>query len=259
MSVSVKQESAIIQLLSEKLDSKLKKYSRETTSMPFLVKLMQDQEKVAAYSFIHSLVTTLGMSVYEQISLILVEDRCTECFRSYDIGGNISKPQKSAIDGIMRDLRNGTRKPDFNSEVVEVLAADPKDGKYQKEGTKVDFYMLRDGIENYFEIKTAKPNIDIFTKTKTKLLEWVARRRQPVKTFLALPYNPYHPEPYERFANQGFFSPRCDLLVGNEYWDFLSGENTYEELLEIFDRVGKEYKVRINQKIQEVAKTTMNF
>ncbi len=259
MGINKNQELEIIELLSQKLDAKLKKYSRETTSMPFLVKLMQDQEKVASYSFIHSLVTTLGMSVYEQISLILVEDRCTECFRSYNIGGNISKPQKSTIDKIIRELRNGARKADFKSEVAEVLTADPKYGKYQKEGTKIDFYMLRDGVEHYFEIKTTKPNIDIFTKTKTKLLEWVARRRQPVKVFMALPYNPYHPEPYTRFTNIGLFTQGQDLLVGKEYWDYLAGENTFEMLLEIFDRVGKEYKDRISLKIQEVANTTMNF
>jgi hypothetical protein len=40
--------------------------------------------------------------------------------------------------------------------------------------------MKKDGIEHYFEIKTVKPNIDVFEKSKTKLLEWVARRRKAV-------------------------------------------------------------------------------
>jgi len=47
---------------------------------------------------------------------------------------------------------------------------------------------------------------------------------------------------------------RKELLVGKEYWDFLEGENTYEELLEIFDQVGKFYKEKILEKIKEVAK-----
>ena len=71
MTLNENQIKEIKDLLRSKLNDKLSKYVRETTSMPFLVKLMQDSEKVASYSFIHSLATTLGMSVYEKISEIV--------------------------------------------------------------------------------------------------------------------------------------------------------------------------------------------
>jgi len=71
MTLNENQINEIKNLLRSKLNDKLSKYVRETTSMPFLVKLMQDSEKVASYSFIHSLATTLGMSVYEKISEIV--------------------------------------------------------------------------------------------------------------------------------------------------------------------------------------------
>jgi len=58
----------IKKLLRVKIEDKLKRYTRETSYMPFLVRLMQDPEQVAAYSFIHSLSTTLGMSVYEDVA-----------------------------------------------------------------------------------------------------------------------------------------------------------------------------------------------
>ena len=61
----------IKELLREKINNKLSNYTRETSSMPFLAKIMQDSEKVAAYSFIHSIATSLGMSVYEQIAKII--------------------------------------------------------------------------------------------------------------------------------------------------------------------------------------------
>ena len=70
MALKEGQIDKIKDLLRSKINDKLSKYVRETTSMPFLVKLMQDSEKVASYSFIHSLATTLGMSVYEKISEI---------------------------------------------------------------------------------------------------------------------------------------------------------------------------------------------
>jgi len=113
--------------------------------------------------------------------------------------------------------------------------------------------MKRDEEECYFEIKTVKPNIDVFEKSKFKLLEWVARRRKYIRVYLAFPYNPYHPQPYSRFTEAGMMDPPNDFLVGDEYWDFLGGENTFSELLMTFDEVGKEYKERLKQKFREIA------
>lgn len=254
MTLSKNQKDKIKQLLEKKIKDKLKRYARESSSMPFLVRLVQDSEKVAAYSFIHSMATTLGMSIYEDVSKIIAEESAKECFTKYDLGGVISREQKSIIDEIIRRLRNGEQKVDHDKEVKLVLSASSKNGKIQKEGRLADFYMLRDGIEHYFEIKTVKPNIDVFTKSKVKLLEWVARRRKPVKTFLAFPYNPYHPQPYERFTEQGTLERKKEFLIGSEYWDFLGGKGTFRELLSVFDLVGRKFKERIQQKIKQVAK-----
>ena len=257
MALSKTQKQKIRKLLEKKIEDKLKRYARESSSMPFLVRLIQDSEKVAAYSFIHSIATTLGMSIYEDVSKIIAEESAEECFTKYDIGGVISKEQKSVIDEIIRKLRNGEKKVNYDEEVKLVLSAPAKDGKAQKEGRIADFYMLRDGIEHYFEIKTVKPNIDVFTKSKAKLLEWIARKRKPVRVFLAFPYNPYHPQPYERFTEQGMLERGKEFLIGKEYWDFLGGDNTFEELLDLFDLVGKEFKEKIQQKIKQVAKEKM--
>lgn len=219
---------------------------------------MQDSEKVAAYSFIHSIATTLGMSIYEDVSKIIAEETAKECFTKYDVGGVISREQKSVIDDIVRKLRNSEKKADCAQEAKDVLKASAKDGKAQKDGAIADFFMVRNGVEHYFEIKTVKPNIDVFTKSKVKLLEWVARRRTPVKTFLAFPYNPYYPEPYERFTEQGVLEKGKEFLIGKEYWDFLGGNNTFEQLLGLFDIVGKKFKEKIQQKIKQVAKDKMS-
>jgi hypothetical protein len=135
-----------------------------------------------------------------------------------------------------------------------VLGAPAKDGKQQKEGKIADFYMKRDGVEYFFEIKTVKPNIDVFTKSKTKLLEWIARRRRPIRAILAFPYNPYFPKPYKRFTEQNLMQLGVDFLIGEEYWNFLSGKNSFTELLDIFNSVGKKWKDEILAKTEEVAK-----
>ena len=254
MALSKSQKEKVSTLLERKIEDKLRRYARETSSMPFLTRLIQDSEKVAAYSFIYSIATTLGMSIYEDVSKIIAEETADECFTKYDIGGVLSREQKSVIDDIVRKLRNGEREVNNGKEIKLVLDASAKDGKAQKEGRIADFYMRRGGKEHYFEIKTVKPNIDVFTKSKTKLLEWVARRRSPIKVFLAFPYNPYHPQPYERFTEQGVLDRGKEFLIGKEYWDFLGGEGTFEELLALFDDVGKKFKTKIQNKIQEVAR-----
>ncbi|MDD5693444.1 MAG: TdeIII family type II restriction endonuclease [Patescibacteria group bacterium] len=253
MALTSKQKEEITRLLEKKIKEKLTKYSRESVSMPFLSRLMQDDEKVAAYSFIHSLATTLGMSIYEDVSVIITKNFVKECSRNYDIGGAISSEQKSKINEIIRKLRNGDRVACFQDEAKEVLVVSSDNGKNQKEGRIADFYMLKEDTEHYFEIKTVKPNIDVFTASKTKLLEWVARRGKPIKAFLAFPYNPYYPLPYSRFTEQGVMERGQDFLVGEEYWDLLGGKGTYSDLLELFDNVGKKYKDEIKNKIEKVA------
>lgn len=259
MGLSKKQKEEIKVLLTRKISDKLNRYARETTSMPFLARLVQDKEKVASYSFIHSLATTLGMSVYEDVSKIIAKEHSEEVFTKMDLGGVLSKDQKSTIANIIRELRNGERRVNKEKETKEVLKVSAEDGKPQKEGKIADFYMKKDKVEYYFEIKTVKPNIDVFTKSKTKLLEWVARKRKSVKTILAFPYNPYHPEPYSRFTEQGLLEKGEEFLVGEEYWDFLGGKNTLKDLLEEFDLIGKKFKEQILKKIKQVAREKMNF
>lgn len=255
MALSVNQKQKIAQVLELKIEKKLKTYLRETTSIPFLSRLIQDSEKVASYSFIHSIATSLGMSIYEDVSKIIASEHSQECFTKYGMGGVLSKQQKSAIANIIRELRNNPSvKSNIQEEKKMVLKSSALGGKYQKGGNIADFYMKRDGKEYYFEIKTVKPNIDVFQESKTKLLEWVARKRKPIKVFLAFPYNPYHPQPYSRFTMQNMMDYPNDFLIGEEYWNLLGGEKTFEDLLNVFEKVGKDYKLKIEEKIREVAK-----
>ena len=258
MALSNNQKQKITDLLSKKIENKLKSYGRETTSMPFLARLIQDNEKIAAYSFIHSMATTLGMSIYEDISVILAAETSEEAFRNYGVGGAISNEQKTVISNIISKLRNGNRIAKIDEEIKEVLEASAENGEFQKSGNIADFFMKRNGQEYYFEIKTVKPNIDVFEKSKTKLLEWVARRRMPVNVYLAFPYNPYHPKPYHRFTEVGMMDSPNDFLVGDEYWDFIGGENTFPELLKTFDEVGKDFKDQLNKKFKQIAKEKLD-
>ena len=254
MPLTTEQKNKIDKLISSKMDKKLKNYGRDTQSMPFLSRIVQDNEKMAAYSFIHSMSTTLGMSIYKEISLIIAEPHSELCFRNYNLGGVISSDQKKAIREIIKELRGKTRKPNIETDIQSVLNAGTKDSAVQKSGNTADFYMIKKGKEFYFEIKTTKANIDVFEKSKTKLLEWVARKGKRIYPYLVFPYNPYHPNSYNRFNESNLVKINEDILVGKEYWNFLGGKDTFEQLLDVFDKVGKKYKQTLIQKFKETAK-----
>ena len=106
MPINTNQANEIKELLRAKIKDKLKTYERETSSMPFLAKLMQDTEKVAAYSFIHSLATTLGMSMYEQIAEIIAKPHFDMAKVGYDVEGTISSEENTTISNIMQGMKN---------------------------------------------------------------------------------------------------------------------------------------------------------
>ena len=217
MTLTEKQINQIKNLLKEKINNKLENYARETSSMPFLAKIMQDSEKVASYSFIHSLATTLGMSIYEKISEIVASTRYDIAKTSYDVEGEISNEENTTISQILQEIKNGTRKSNKEQEIKEILQCKSKNGRKIK--IRADLFLKKGNDEYYIEIKTAKPNIDVFAKSKEKLLQWVALRKKKVNTLLAIPYNPYHPEPYSRFTLQGYLDEDEELYVADKFWE----------------------------------------
>ena len=63
-------KEALKKLLREALISKLDKYKAETEYKPFFDAIFS-KEQVLTTSIMHSFYTTLGMSVYEQMAVIL--------------------------------------------------------------------------------------------------------------------------------------------------------------------------------------------
>jgi len=257
MSLKKDQTDKIKAVLREKLSEKLASYERETSSMPFLAKLMQDSEKVAAYSFMHSINTMLGQSIHEQIAKIIAEPNFDEAETGYDVEGHISDEENKIISQIIQEIKNKSRKANKEQETKEILNAQSKKGRTIK--VRADLFLKKGNDEYYIEIKTAKPNIDVFAKSKEKLLQWIALRKKRVITILAIPYNPYHPEPYSRFTMQGYLDESSELYVAERFWELLGGKGTYKEVLDIFDEVGKEFKDKIKKKIKEVAEEKMDI
>lgn len=258
MALITQQRKQIKEYLVEKIHQKLATYDPETNSMPFHFRLL-GKDRMALFSFIQSVNTMLGTSIFEQVGKIIAEPRANRAIGQYkEFEGYISSGAVLKIDNIMRELRSVSRKPDKEKETKEVLAVANIGEIGKKLKKRVDLFVeMKDGTEYYFEIKTAKPNINEFTGIKKQMLDWIAMRgsekpKTNIKTIVAIPYNPYEPKPYERWTLQGLFDLQKEVLVGVEFWDLLGGKGTYEDLLKVFEEAGIELYDDIELKMKSL-------
>lgn len=255
MSLSMEQKQNVSSLLKQKIRDKLKRYSPETESMPFHFRLL-GRDRMALYSFIHSVNTMLGQSIFEKVGEIIAKTSFEKVKSQYKIEGYLSDKAVLEIDQIMLELKT-TKKQANVSEEDHRIRLSSKSGNLGKiRKSRVDLFVARGGQEYYFEIKTVKPNIDVFARTKEKLLQWKAMRYSinqelTVKSYICIPYNPEAPKPYSRWTLQGLYELDQEVLVAEEFWDFLGGKGTYEELLDIFEQAGIELRDEIDDKLSE--------
>jgi len=257
MALSNEQRNEISDLLKQKIRQKLAKYNPETNNMPFHVRLL-GKERMAIFSFVQSLNTTLGTSVFEQTAAIIARPHFKQSIHQYkEFNNTISKGAQDVIQEIVDDLKAGKRKPNLDTETSAVLAASQRGKTIKVKRPRIDlFIQAKDDTEYYFDLKTAKPNIDEIIGFKRKLLEWVAIRgildpQVKVRTALAIPYNPYEPEPYARWTFAGMFDTTEELFVAEEFWNLLGGEKTYQNVLEVFEKVGIELRPEIDKRFNQ--------
>jgi len=208
---------------------------------------------MALFSFIHSLNTNFGTSIFEPVAISLAKSKFKRAESQAIAGDKISSKAQMEIQNIMDNLTTAKTSPNKQKE-IEVIKKVARQGEFRKiKPTKVDVLLESYSGELFlFDIKTAKPNSGGFKEFKRTLLEWTAiilaeNPKARAQTLIAIPYNPYDPEPYNRWTIRGMLDLEKELKVANEFWDFLGGEGTYEDLLKCFERVGIELRNEIDE------------
>jgi type II restriction enzyme len=237
--------------LRNALRTKFQNYNPEPAVMPFHTRLLGN-DRLALYSFIHSVNTNFGTSIFEPVALELAKSNFKQAKSQAIAGNQISSDAFLVIQNIMNDLTAAKGTPDKLNEVERIRAV-CRSGPMQKvKPTKVDVLLESNDSELFlFDIKTAKPNAGGFKEFKRTLLEWVAcvlanNPQEKINTIIAIPYNPYAPNPYNRWTMRGMLDLPQELKVAEEFWDFLGGENTYNDLLDCFERIGIELRPEID-------------
>ena len=250
MTLTPKQKTHIKAVIADCLRSKFRNYRPESGNMPFHFRLL-GKDRMALYSFIQSLNTTFGTSIYEPVAVAIArENNFVTAQPQFFVGDEIYDACQQSIQNIINELSVNPN-PDKINEIA--ILRNNLSGQFNKlEAPLVDLYLVNSqGTQFLFELKTVKPNKGNFKDFKRTLLEWAGivlskDATANVHTFIAIPYNPYEPKPYQRWTMRGMLDLPNELKVADEFWNFLGGEGTYEDLLDCFEQAGIELRPEID-------------
>ncbi|WP_297278009.1 TdeIII family type II restriction endonuclease [uncultured Brachyspira sp.] len=251
MALTKKQKDSIKEKLYTVLRNKFKDYKPETTSMPFHTRLL-GKDRMALYSFIQSLNTNFGTSIFEPLAVELGKDRFEIIDKQVEAKDIITSEAQIIIQNIMDDLISANKTPNRNEE-LNLIKKVCKLGEPKKiKLTKIDIYIENDNDIYLIDLKTAKPNKGEFKGFKRTLLEWSAvslyyNSEKNVHTLIGIPYNPYEPKPYERWTIAGMLDLEKELKVAEDLWNFIGGDNVYNDILLCFEEVGIEMRKEIDE------------
>jgi type II restriction enzyme len=250
MTLTKSQKLDIQEVIKTCLRSKFKNYKPESNYMPFHHALL-GKDRMALFSFIQSLNTTFGSSIFEPVAVALSAIHFKTAKAQFVVGSEISEFAQREIQEIINELSMGTT-PNKVNEVERIRKVCQKGTMQKLKTVKVDLYLEKHNAEiDLFDLKTAKPNISNFKDFKRTLLEWVAiilaqNPTAKIHSYIAIPYNPYHPEPYQRWTMKGMLDLPQELKVAEEFWDYLSGKSTYNDLLDCFKLAGNAMQKEID-------------
>jgi hypothetical protein len=240
------------------LREKLIKYKPENKKMPFHYRLL-GEDRMVLYSFVHSLNTTFGDSIFVPVAVALSKTRFQKVEAHFDAGNMISKDCHQVIQKIMSKLITG-KSPNKVLELTEIREAASKGELVKIKTVKVDLLLENNSGEKFlFDLKRANPSISTYKGCKRTLLEWAAialtsDNCSKVNTLIAIPYNPYAPKPYERWTSKGMLDFKYELKIAEEFWDFLGGKGAYIDLLSCFEQAGIELRPEIDEYFERFRK-----
>lgn len=238
--------SQVKETIKSALRRKMTGYDPETKYMPFHTRLL-GADRMHLYSFIHSLNTNFETAVFEPVAKAIAESCFASAETQYSLPARINSSANAEIASIVSGLTSGDADSDRDAEAKRVrYALDASDEVMNDRSAKADLRLVaKDGSIFLIDIKTVKPNAQNFVDFKRTLLHWYAKEAalhpdNEIHTAIALPYNPYHPEPYRRWTMRGMLDLKHEVYVAEEFWNFLAGDDVYDDLLDCFEEAGME-------------------
>ncbi len=197
-------------------------------------------------------VTPFG-GVWEKLARVAGTIGLGKCELQKTINGNVPKERLTRIAEVLNRLEHSPKgkkktKPDWDTEIEYIL-----EGKGELIPTIVvsDVYVENEQTNEKFafELKAPLPNSDQSKVSKEKIFKLYAMQPSPISAaYFALPYNPYgKKENYSWSFPSRWFNMKEDnvVLIGDEFWDLIGGQGTYQMFIAEINEIGKEYRERI--------------
>lgn len=202
--------------------------------------------------FERKFVTPFG-KVWEKLAQVVGNDFHGYATTSEVIQGAIPEERLRRITEILNRLEHAEKgkkriKPNWDEEINYILEGG---GNLIPVTVVSDVFIknVKDGRKFAFEVKTPLPNSDITKVSKEKMFKLYAMQPQIVTdAFFALPYNPYvKRENYSWSFPERWFQMKTDrnVLIGDDFWDLIGGQGTYQMFIEEINKLGLEYRHRI--------------
>ena len=207
-------------------------------------RLFFDDAGIVAFKRKRSVVSGLG-SIYPRLAKLIADETYKDVVLEKVIEVTLDENKVNVINQIVRDLRTRLRKPNHAQEIGEIETA--------VGGVQVPIRIIADfyvgdfkGGPLFVEIKTSKPNLDICAESKSKILTFDSIDSSNNQGFLAFAYNPYLTrEQYKHFPVKQIMDLPAEVLMGEEFWNMIGDEQTFDELLRIIEQIGDEMRSEI--------------
>lgn len=198
-------------------------------------------------------VTPFGR-VWEKLAQVVAKEAHGECLMGYSITGNVGEERLRRIQEVLNNLEHSQKgknklSPNWSDELAYIQEGQ---GSPIPVSVICDIYVSNQatGKRYAFELKGPLPNSDQTKVSKEKMFKLLSMEPVPVDgAYYALPYNPYgtNKEDYAWGFPMRWFNMRSDpcVLIGNEFWDFIGGAETYAHFVAEVNQLGKEYRQRI--------------
>ncbi len=194
--------------------------------------------------FERSFSTKLG-TTFEECAKLVAQSIHKKAERGYRVRGLVTTQAVKRIEAIINKVGNGGMKFEYPALVKEIVELN-KLGKGNERVSIADLYIeTNSGEEWFFEIKSPKPNKGQCLEALARLLQIQAithERYGKAKAYYATAYNPYGLERtlYRHSFVLNYMDIKNEVVLGAEFWNMVGGDGTYEEVLSIYQEVGKE-------------------
>ena len=216
------------------------------------------RERIQAYSFVHSLLTSFGLKLWENLAESIAQANGWTVEKQKILDKQMTAKANELIDTILRELgskaKNKSRFPNAKSEVEELRTVAQEGLTITKPDMEnVDIYLTNGESVVPIEMKTVKPNKIGFRAIKRQVLEVAScilyeNRDAEVLPLVGMPYNPWEPQEYRWMNVRTYFEvgETGQALAGRWLWKFLAGgDDIYYELVRCFERVGDRRRAEI--------------